>query len=177
MVHISESWLPVVGYKGYYEVSSDGRVRSVDRVVVRSDGQTRHFRGQMMTPQLDSQGRYLQLHLKRGGSDRIFSVHRLVLEAFRGPCPRGEEGCHGNDIKDDNRLENLRWDTKPTNAADQLANGCNPRANKTHCPRGHEYTVENTYVGTKANGRTFRACRTCSNDKHRDAYHQRKQQD
>lgn len=175
MVHGSESWLPVVGYEGYYEISSYGRVRSLDRVIVRSDGRTRRFRGQMMRRFMDSQGRYLQVRLQRDGHGRTLSVHRMELEAFRGPCPEGMESCHENDIQIDNRLENLRWDTKPANAADQIVNGRNPRANKTRCPFGHEYTVENTYVGTKSDGRKFRACRVCSNDRHRAAY-KRKQE-
>jgi hypothetical protein len=174
MVDTSETWLPVVGYEGYYEVSSHGRVRSVDRVIVRSDGQTRHFRGQMMALSPDSQGNYLLVRLKRDGGGRTFLVHRLMLEAFRGPCPDGMESCHGNDIKDDNRLENLRWDTPTENNLDIVANGNHHNANKTHCPSGHEYTPENTYVMKKRNGMTYRVCRICDNARNRAKY-QRKQ--
>lgn len=54
-------------------------------------------------------------------------VSRLVLEAFVGPCPDGMECCHFNGDRLDNRLENLRWDTRAANADDarrhRLASG------------------------------------------------------
>ena len=44
----------------------------------------------------------------------------MVLETFVGPCPKGMEACHNNDIKTDNRLSNLRWDTKSNNTFDAI---------------------------------------------------------
>lgn len=170
MVHGSELWLPIVRYEGYYEISTRGQVRSVDRVIVRSDGQTRRFRAQAIALFPDSQGKYLTVRLRRDGRGHTFLVHRLELEAFRGPCPEGQESCHGNDIHDDNRLENLRWDTPRANNFDIVANGNHHNANKTKCPKGHEYTPENTYVMNKKSGMTYRVCRTCDNDRHRVAY-------
>lgn len=54
---------------------------------------------------------------------KTFSVHRLVLETFIGPCPIGMEACHNNGIKIDNRLENLRWDNKCENVRDSIKHG------------------------------------------------------
>ena len=48
----------------------------------------------------------------------IFYVHRLVLEAFAGPCPAGLESRHLNGIKTDNRRSNLVWGTSAENSAD-----------------------------------------------------------
>jgi hypothetical protein len=50
-------------------------------------------------------------------------VHRLVLEAFVGPAPEGEEGCHNDGNPANNALGNLRWDSHPSNMADQVAHG------------------------------------------------------
>jgi len=50
-------------------------------------------------------------------------VHRLVLLAFRGPCPPGHQCCHGNGVRTDNCLENLRWDTLSNNQADRKRHG------------------------------------------------------
>lgn len=50
-------------------------------------------------------------------------VHRLVLEAFVGPCPDGMECCHNNGVRSDNRLENLRWDTRKANGQDRIKHG------------------------------------------------------
>jgi hypothetical protein len=47
-------------------------------------------------------------------------VHRLILEAFVGPCPRGKEACHDPDPTPANcRLENLRWGTRTSNHYDR----------------------------------------------------------
>lgn len=58
-------------------------------------------------------------HLRR-------AVHRLVLSAFIGECPNGMEACHINGLPGDNRLENLRWDTKLNNHADRRRHGTIP---------------------------------------------------
>lgn len=58
---------------------------------------------------------------------RITLVHRLVLEAFVGPCPVGLECCHEDDNRANNVLQNLRWDTPKGNAADRYRNGRQPR--------------------------------------------------
>ncbi len=51
-------------------------------------------------------------------------VHRLILEAFVGPCPRGKESCHFPDRNPtNNRLENLRWDTHAANGRDMALHG------------------------------------------------------
>jgi hypothetical protein len=51
------------------------------------------------------------------------SVHRLVLEAFVGPCPPGMECCHENGVRSDNRLGNIRWGTHLSNVADSVRHG------------------------------------------------------
>lgn len=66
---------------------------------------------------------YLRAKLTRDAKSKLIMVHRLVLEAFVGPCPDGLEGCHGNGIPDDNRLDNLRWDTHESNMADRDQTG------------------------------------------------------
>ena len=50
-------------------------------------------------------------------------VHRLILETFTGSCPKGMEACHNNGIRTDNRLENLRWDTRKNNIGDEIKHG------------------------------------------------------
>lgn len=57
-------------------------------------------------------------------------VHRLILEAFRGPCPPDMEGCHNDGNPANNHLDNLRWGTKKENAQDKELHGTVVRGEK-----------------------------------------------
>ena len=149
------NWRPVRDFPGY-EVSDTGVVRSVERVVVRSNGWPQTIAQREVRPQRKSCG-HLQVRLWREGEGSNQLVHRLVLMAFVGPCPTDMEGCHNNGDPADNRLDNLRWDTRAANIADQMRHGVHGVASRTHCPNGHEYTAENT--GTRPSG--HRRCLTC----------------
>lgn len=62
---------------------------------------------------------------------RLIYVHKLVLTAFRGLCPDGMEACHfPNRDPSDNRLCNLRWDTRKANMADRDAHGTTARGSR-----------------------------------------------
>lgn len=67
--------------------------------------------------------------LRPGTSHRL--VHRLVLEAFVGPCPPGLECCHDPDPNPaNNHLSNLRWDTHKNNIADAVRQGRTARGDR-----------------------------------------------
>jgi hypothetical protein len=61
-----------------------------------------------------------------------YRVHRLVLEAFIGPCPANMEGCHGDGNRGNNSIPNLRWDTKLENAQDRIKHGTQIKGAKHH---------------------------------------------
>jgi len=99
-----EEWRPIPGYPGY-EASSEGRIRS-----------WLSGRARMLRPFVHESNsrRYLRVTLCRG-MVRKPRVHRLVLFAFAGPCPRGHEAAHRNGNGLDNRLVNLAWVTPEEN--------------------------------------------------------------
>jgi hypothetical protein len=107
----NETWKDVVGYEGVYKVSSEGRVRSIDRTIRYSRSgkeMTMRVRGCVMK-QFYSHNGYLRIELKSDGKGNKYPVHRLVLEAFGGTVPSKPQVNHKNLIKDDNRIENLEW--------------------------------------------------------------------
>ncbi len=59
-------------------------------------------------------------------------IHRLVLEAFRGPCPDGMECRHLDGNPQNNRLDNLRWGTRTENMADAIRHGTTNRGTRTN---------------------------------------------
>lgn len=110
---VTENWLPVTGYEGLYEVSDHGHVRTL------RPGRFRHGAHIGRT----NKGGYRVVDLIKDGHASRRLVHQLVLEAFVGPREPGQITRHLNDVKTDNRLENLVWGTHLENAADAQENG------------------------------------------------------
>lgn len=108
------AWRSISGYEGLYEVSSNGKVRSLEREVITSDGKLKVFRSQVLRSSKDKDG-YLLVHLYKDGKSSTRRVHLLVATAFI-PNPNGfTEVNHLNEVKDDNRVENLEWCTRKEN--------------------------------------------------------------
>lgn len=124
--HDTEIWKPVVGYEGLYEVSDQGRVRSLPRVVENKGRWKRcksRVHGRMLDPTQDDSGR-LSVMLSRDGKARRYKVHRIVLNTFVGPRPPGMECRHFPDRdQKNNRLTNLSWGTHIENELDKVVHG------------------------------------------------------
>ena len=73
---------------------------------------------------------YNDVDLYKDGKKKKKKVHRLVMEAFVGPCPDGMECRHLNGNSRDNRLENLKWGTKAENIEDTLRHGHTTRGER-----------------------------------------------
>lgn len=157
-----ERWLPVVGYEGLYLVSDLGRVYSVRRPGVGKTGRIR---------KLSPVAGYPSVSLCRNGVQTTYYVHRLVMEAFVGPCREGQEVRHLDGDPSDNRLVRLAYGTPGENQMDNVRLGTHHYAGKTHCPQNHEYTPENTKViPSRPNARY---CRACHRERSRAAWRQK----
>lgn len=155
-----ERWLPVVGFEGWYSVSDQGRVRSEDRVITRSDGVVVTWRSRMMSSKPDLNG-YPILTLQQQGRIRKVRVHALVAEAFIGLRPEGLEVLHRDGNPANNHLSNIRYGT-------HAENGRDTQQYRTHCGNGHEFTLENTYRRKDTDSRMCLACQRAR----RRAYYQ-----
>jgi len=82
-----------------------------------------------MKSRLDRDG-YSLIGLYVDGKPKTFKLHRLILEAFVGPCPEGMEGCHNDGNPGNNGISNLRWDYPRKNQADRVTHGTNLRGEK-----------------------------------------------
>ena len=109
-----EVWKDIKGWP--YQVSNMGRMRRVHIVTPIKTSKT-----------------YSRVQLSRGRNnttprttetERAFFVHRLVAEAFIGPCPPGKSHvAHRDGNPQNNTLENLYWATPKENAADRMRHG------------------------------------------------------
>lgn len=117
-----EEWREIPGYEGYYEVSSLGRVRSIDRWVTYSNGRKQFYEGKLLKQDADKKGRFT-VGLNKKGKPSTKRVHILVALAFIGPRPDGMVICHCNGNNKDNRLINIRYDTQSENTIDKYRHG------------------------------------------------------
>lgn len=126
MESVHEEWRPVLGHESTFMVSSLGNVRSLPHKIRHRCGRDIDMPGRLVKQSQLSNG-YLVVALRDG---KKHCVHKLVLEAFVGPRPEKHEACHGNGIKTDNRLANLRWDTMQGNHRDRVLHGVSNRGER-----------------------------------------------
>lgn len=117
----AEVWRDIPGYEGAYQVSSLGRVRSVERRVLRSDGIVYTIHEKILRPNVNKRG-YYSLVLRKNKRDVTREVHGLVALAFLGErTPGDEEVRHIDGDRLNNSAENLRYGTRSQNQLDLYA--------------------------------------------------------
>lgn len=117
-----EKWQDFKGYEGYYQVSSFGQVRSVDRVVVGVDGKTYHYKGRILKQAKTSDG-YKTVQLFKDNGLKTFKVHRMIALTFI-PNPNNKpEVNHIDGNKSNNHISNLEWVTRSENLKHAVKHG------------------------------------------------------
>lgn len=114
-----ENWKAVPGYEGFYEVSDQGRVKSLARYVPGRWGT--HFVGGRVLR--CAKARYTIATLAIGGCTKTYGVHRLVCEAFHGPAPKKAHAAHRDGNPHNNTAANLYWASPAENCADRKRHG------------------------------------------------------
>jgi hypothetical protein len=93
---------------------------------------------------------------------RRYMTHRWMYAFVHGPIPEGHVVGHRCDTPPCCNPDHLKAMTELENAADMIAKRRNYEQQRTHCPRGHEYNEENTYILPAASGRMARNCKVCA---------------
>ena len=107
-------WRPVKGYEGRYEVSNDGRVRSVDTYVNCRGGKTRLSKGRIKPLYRNNRG-YVIVNLCRDNKTAYSLVHRLVADAFISNPYGKPQVNHIDGDRSNNHTDNLEWVTDNEN--------------------------------------------------------------
>ena len=153
---VQEVWRAIKGYEELYEVSNQGRVRSLFRAVHALDPRgvpgIRHYASRILKATPDVRG-YLHVNLSKQGKTFCVHVHKLVLQTFAPPKISPELECrHLDGVKENNRIQNLIWGTCKENTDDKRLHGAIPMGEK-HC--NAKLTEEDViYIRTRCNGLT-----------------------
>lgn len=107
------TFLPVKGYEGLYEVSDQGQVRSLDRIVLARDGASYPFKSRVLKPHPNVE--YLQLSLWKDGVGTSHYVHILVASAHIPNPNQLPEVNHRDGVRFHNFKSNLEWVTSSGN--------------------------------------------------------------
>ena len=120
---LTEEWRDVPGYQGLYEVSSEGRVRSLIQLIPSAHASGERRIKKILNPQINKQGR-LRVSLCKQGEPTWHQVHRLVLLTFDGAPPfEGAECRHRDNDPTNNHASNLHWGTHTDNMQDKTTHG------------------------------------------------------
>ena len=144
-----EIWKNIKGYEGLYQVSDQGRVKSLERTIIKKDGRKFTVKERVLKPGVTKDG-YLIVALHAGDKQKTLTVHRLVCTAFHENLENKPCVNHINENKTDNRASNLEWCTykENNNHGTRVA-----RVTKTRSKPVGQYTLDSELVKVWASPR------------------------
>lgn len=111
---MKEVWKGVDGYRGLYQVSNQGNVKSLDRVITTGSGIRRTYKSKKIKGGMNTQG-YKQFSARSNGSNKMLLIHRVVAKAFVDGYAEGLVVDHIDMNRQNNNQSNLRWCTQSLN--------------------------------------------------------------
>jgi hypothetical protein len=111
---MNENWKDIVGYEGIYQVSTIGRLKSIDRIVVTKAQIRKPIKGRILKQSLGTTG-YYGCNLSKGAITKTKMIHRIVANTFIQNIDNKKEVNHINGIKTNNHILNLEWVTPKQN--------------------------------------------------------------
>ena len=119
----NEEWRAIPGFEGVYDVSSFGKIRSLDRIITEKTGKSYILKSKHRNLSTDSKG-YLRVSANVNGKVGCIYVHQAIAKAFIGPYPTSKhEVRHLDGNRINNVVNNIAYGTKSDNMQDALKHG------------------------------------------------------
>lgn len=127
-----EKWKDVVNFEGYYLISNWGRIKSVEREIIRKKQGRIVVKEKFLKADKTPKG-YYRIQLQSKNKTKNMLVHRMVAEAFI-PNPENKSQInHKNTIKTDNYIDNLEWVNNSENQIHAYRTGQQKIKYVVHC--------------------------------------------
>lgn len=107
-----EEWKSIPGYECLYEISSYGRVKSLERYRY-NNGEKQLLKERILKPH-NTKG-YFTVCLYKNKTHKLYLIHRLVAQAFIPNPDNLPQVNHKDEDKTNNRVNNLEWCTAKYN--------------------------------------------------------------
>lgn len=149
MQELKEEWKDIQNYEGMYQVSNLGNIKSVDRI----DSKNGQRKGKMLKPYTAHNG-YLKVTLCKESKTKHFAVHRLVAETFISNPNNYPYVNHKDEIKINNKADNLEWCTAEYNVNygtrnERMAKSINCEEwSKKSKRKVNQYTLDGVFIKT-----------------------------
>ena len=109
-----EIWRDIEGYEGLYQVSNEGRVKSLQREILYKDGRKKVLEEKILRNFISDLG-YYHVMLSKNGVPKRYKVHRLVAKAFIPNPDNLPIINHKDENPKNNVVDNLEWCTQGYN--------------------------------------------------------------
>ena len=138
---MEEIWKDIKGYEGCYQVSSSGRIKSIERIV-RGPSGNKKIKSRILK-EFKNQFGYYMVSLFKNGKHKNFQVHRLVAHSFILNPLNLPQVNHIDGNKENNCVDNLEWITNRDNVIHAYKN------NLRETIKIDKETLINLYVNEK----------------------------
>ena len=125
---MKEIWKDIEGYEKLYQISNFGNIKSLDRYIINKNGEKQYFPGKYLIQRLNDG--YLRVTLSKNNKQRTFRVNILVAKAFIPNPENKPEVNHIDGNKENNKVDNLEWNTRSENELHAYKNGLAKPSNK-----------------------------------------------
>lgn len=147
MIVKKELWKDIKGFEGCYQISSNGRIKSLERTVIHKGSPSKR-KGRILKVRKDGKG-YHQYGLYKDGKAFYLRAHRLVALHFIPNPENLPQVNHKDENKDNNKVSNLEWCTNLYNMQYSFA-----KEYTFVSPKGDVVTFVNLSKFCKENGLT-----------------------
>jgi len=124
---MQEIWKEIPGSNNKYFASNMGRFKKYNIIL----------------KQYNDKNGYLLVYVLLNNKMGTYRSHRIILETFVGPCPKGMVCRHLDGNPKNNKLDNLEWNTNSINMKDRTKHGTQPKGEKTSQSKFYDIDILN----------------------------------